>query len=51
MKDKLSERVMVAVTPAEKSRLQKQSAGEGRTLAGHIRWILRQYMQGKEGEK
>ena len=51
MKEKLSERVLVAVTPKEKERLLREAKGECRRLAAHIRWIIRQYMQGKEGEK
>ena len=50
-REKLTARFMVALSERDKGRLERLAERNGNTLAGFVRWILRQYMQGKEGER
>ena len=43
-RDKCTARLTIALTVQEKRRLDALARGEGRTVAGMIKWILRNYM-------
>jgi len=45
MKDKnCTARLTIALTPVEKRKLDHLARGEGRTVAGMVKWIIRNYL-------